>query len=898
MKHYQSVFCLLLAFVFLSGCSIKQRISASGENAADSSDLYDPYAFESPDSLSYELPENAITVTPEIYRSSYTIINDLVHTKLEVRFDWEKTYLYGKAWITLSPHFYPTDTLRLDAKGFDIHKVELVSKSGNVPLSYQYDSATINIQLDKFYHAGDQYTIYIDYTSKPNDLKVQGSAAINDARGLYFINPDGKDPEKPRQVWTQGETESNSCWFPTIDKPNMKMTTEISMTAENGFVTLSNGLMVATKDNHDGTHTDTWKLDLPYAPYLVMMAAGPFAIVKDHWKSMTVDYYIDKAYAPYAREIFGNTPEMLEFFSARLGVPYAWPKYAQVVVHDYVSGAMENVSATLFYDRMNQTHRDMIDGKKEDIISHELFHQWFGDLVTCESWSNISLNESFATYGEYLWFEHKYGKEEADRRLNDDLEQYLYTARYSNEPLIRYQYKNREDVFDAISYQKGGRVLHLLRTYVGDDAFFRSLQKYLTDNRFGTGEADQLRLAFEAVTGQDLHWFFNQWYFAKGHPELNISYQYDETAQTETVTIQQDQYTGDGVPVFRIPLNIDVYESGKVTRYARTVTDASQQFTFPCASAPDLVNVDADKRLICEKTDDKTDAEFAFQMNHAPLFMDKYEALKYFATHTASIYFPQVIERGLKDNYYDIRLQAINSIVPGDLNDDNYGLKTIISDLAQHDSSSLVRAAAMNNLSQWGDPAVTSILEKGLRDSSYAVISSALKALAETDSLKAYQAAGILEGDSSDEVIDALEMVYARLAGPEKNDFFLAQMNKSKVSYSSTVNYGEYMSRWADNIEMVASALPLLYDIAANQSRWYIRLAGTNALESIYSGMEEKKQAYANTIAEEELDTEELDAINNNMTWLANQMDDIEKRVGAIKAAETNEHLKMIYHVN
>jgi aminopeptidase N len=185
----------------------------------------------------------------------------------------------------------------------------------------------------------------MDYTARPNEIEVQGSEAIQDARGLYFINHDGKDPSKPRQLWTQGETESNSCWFPTIDKPIMKMTTELSMTVENGFVSLSNGTMTSSKDNKDGTHTDTWTLDLPYAPYLVMMAAGPFAVVKDHWKNMEVNYYIDQNYEPYARDIFGHTPEMIDFFSKKLDVPYAWPKYSQVVVHDFVSGAMEKCNS-------------------------------------------------------------------------------------------------------------------------------------------------------------------------------------------------------------------------------------------------------------------------------------------------------------------------------------------------------------------------------------------------------------------------------------------------------------------------------------------------------------------------------------------------------------------------
>ncbi len=198
----------------------------------------------------------------------------MVHTKLDVKFDYAKSYLYGKAWITLKPHFYATDSLSLDAKGMDISKVALVKGSGLAPLKYTYDGMMISIKLDKKYDANDKYIVYIDYTSKPNELKVKGSEAIKDAKGLYFINPDGKDKDKPTQIWTQGETEANSVWFPTIDKPNQRCTDEIYMTVPEKYVTLSNGLLISQKKNSDGTRTDYWKMDLPHAPYLFFYGSG------------------------------------------------------------------------------------------------------------------------------------------------------------------------------------------------------------------------------------------------------------------------------------------------------------------------------------------------------------------------------------------------------------------------------------------------------------------------------------------------------------------------------------------------------------------------------------------------------------------------------------------------
>ena len=261
------------------------------------------------------------------YRGSAPKINDLVHTKLAVSFDYDKSYMYGKAWITLQPHCYPTDSLTLDAKGMDIKKVAVVRGDQLRNLTFAYDSSLLDIHLDKTYKPGEKYTVYIDYVSRPNELKAQGSAAITDARGLYFINPKGTEKDKPTQIWTQGETESNSAWFPTIDKPDQKSTEEIEMTVPSKYVTLSNGLLVHQTNNGNGTRTDDWKMDLPHAPYLFFMGVGDYAIIKDSYEGKDVAYYVEKPYAPVARRIFGYTPEMIAFYSKVLGVDFPWAKY-------------------------------------------------------------------------------------------------------------------------------------------------------------------------------------------------------------------------------------------------------------------------------------------------------------------------------------------------------------------------------------------------------------------------------------------------------------------------------------------------------------------------------------------------------------------------------------------
>jgi aminopeptidase N len=675
----------------------------------------------------------ADTSWKKVYRASAPRINDLVHTKLDVKFDYTKSQMNGKAWITLMPHFYPTDTLALDAKGMDIHKVELVKGASTSPLKYQYDGWMLNIQLDKTYKGGEKYTVYIDYTAKPEEVQVQGSAAITDAKGLYFINPRGEEKDKPTQIWTQGETEATSVWCPTIDKPDQKTTEEITMTVPAQYVTLSNGKLTSQKTNADGTRTDTWKMDLPHAPYLFFMGVGDYAIIKDSWKGKEVNYYVEKEYAPVARKIFGNTPEMIGFYSKILGVDFPWVKYDQIVGRDYVSGAMENTTCTLHQESAQQDARELVDGNGwESTIAHELFHQWFGDLVTCESWSNLTLNESFANYSETLWDQYKYGKDAGDAQNYGDMQGYLQ-SQSEKKDLVRFYYNDKEAMFDAVSYNKGGRILHMLRNYVGDSAFFKALNLYLTTNKFKPAEAHQLRLAFEEVTGKDMNWFWNQWYFGAGHPKLNIDYVYDDNAKTVQVTVKQTQA---GDEAFILPIAIDIYNGAQKVRHNVWVSDKTATFTFPYTSRPDLVNVDGDKILLAEKKDNKTLENYIHQYKYAGLYLDRREALDFASRNQDNPKAVELLVQGLKDKYFGLRGFTVGKL---DMKNEAVKKQTepILADIAQHDPKATVRATAISVLAAANGAAYKSLFAKNINDSSYTVAGASLEALFKVDSAAA-----------------------------------------------------------------------------------------------------------------------------------------------------------------
>ena len=755
----------------------------------------------------------------KIYRATSPRVNNLVHTKLDVRFDYKKRYLYGKEWVTLRPHAYPTDSLRLDAKGMNINTVAIVKNGKNSPLTFTYDSLTLNIKLDKSYTSTDTYTVYIDYTAKPDELKVAGSAAISDAKGLYFVNPDSTEAGKPVQIWTQGETEGSSAWFPTIDRPNQKTTQEISMTVPGKYVTLSNGKLVSQRKNADATRTDTWKMDMPHAPYLFMMAVGDFRITRDTWRGKDVSYFLEPAYAPYAKEIFGFTPEVMEFYSKTLGVDYPWNKYDQIVVRDYVSGAMENTTATLHGDYVQKTARELLDATYDagqSTIVHELFHQWFGDYVTAESWSNLTVNESFANFSEVLWAEHKYGKDAGDAHNYKDMQAYLNSPDAAGKNLVRFHYHDKEDMFDVVTYQKGGRILNMLRNYLGNDVFYKGLNTYLKTNALKTGEAQQLRLALEDASGKDLNWFFNQWYYGAGHPLLTIDYNWNEATKTQSVYLQQTQ-PGDA---FILPMAVDVYAGGKKTRHQVWMRTKADTLTFTSPTKPDLVNVDADKVLLMRKTDNRPFADYAFQFTNAPLYLDRFEAITAATTQQGGQPGRNVLLAALKDPYYGLQLKAINAM---NLKNDDLrkAAQPVLESLAQSDKNTLVRAAALNALAKLPEPGNKALFMQGLTSQSYAVQGAALDGLAKMDSTLAMSKAKSLEKDSKGALTQALISLYAQ-QGTDASWPFVYE----KFKAMGTQNQFDILPKFAgmvgrlNNADAVRQGIDLLKDLGEKYKKY------------------------------------------------------------------------------
>lgn len=675
-----------------------------------------------------------------VYRAAAPHVWEIKNTRIALSFNWKAKTADAREWITLHPYYFPTDSLVLDAKSMHIDSVILQGKKGNSRVNYAYAHDQLTIRFAQKYDKNETIELYLRYTAMPYGSASEGSSAITDDRGLYFINTDYSIPHKPAQIWTQGETESNSHWMITIDKPNTRFTTQVELTVPDSFTTLSNGAMVRQVKGAHGLRTDIWKMDMPIQAYVAMFAIGKFTVNKNLWHGKEVNYYTEPEYAPYAYLMFNHTADMMDYFSKRTGVPFPWNKYSQVVVRDYVSGAMENTSAALFGEFMNQNAREIADHNSEDVVSHELFHEWFGDYVTCESWSNLTVNESFANYGEQLWRAYKYGKASADELAYNDLQGYLGGATFNDPQLVRFYYDSREEMFDHVSYNKGGAVLRYLNTLLGDATFDECMHQYLTKNALHSAEAHNWRLAIEEVTGQDWNWFFNQWYYHAGHPVLKVTYNYNDTLQKLIVTVNQAQE--DSSLVYKLPLKTALIYGDYKTIIDWDINRRSQTFTYNYrGGVKPIIVPDCNHVLPGEVKDGKKMPQWREQFMYMDDFVSKRLALSAAGRLQSDSNSQAIIGLALHDAMPSIRRVALTQL--SNTQNEKYQKKwtDYVTYLARTDSNKMVRAEAFDVLGDWKVDGAKDLMIQALNFSSYAISGAALAALAKVDKDTAYQLA-------------------------------------------------------------------------------------------------------------------------------------------------------------
>jgi aminopeptidase N len=893
IRHY--LFMYLLMFTFLS-CLSHKGIQTAKSNQQNPN----------------EIVLKELKIVPQRTDNYRTVANrfwDILETDLSVSFNWGKHECLGTISIWMKPYFYESDSIELDAKAMVFHGVQILDQNKQEVLyTLHYNKSKLALKLERKFSAKDSVLLKINYTAKPDEVEQTGSQAIKEGKGLYFINTNHADAHKPIQVWTQGETEANSCWFPTIDKPNEKFLMRVSITVNNELTTLSNGQLISSIV--DGNRrTDVWKSKHPMPAYLVMLAVGNFTktsdtlytVVKDSvvqirydtisltvndstkrdsivpiravkntetkvdvLNGLDVSYYLEENYTQYAKQIFKHTPEMIDFFAAKLGVDYPWEKYAQVVVRDYVSGAMENTSATIHGEFVQKNFRELTEKPNDDIIAHELFHQWFGDLVTCSSWSHLVLNEGFAVLGEQLWHEYKYGRDAGLWKQYNSMQSYLrYAENNVDEPIIQFNYADKEDMFNAITYQKGARVLQLLRMEIGDDAFFKSLRNYLQQYSFSNADIDDFRKECEKVCGLDLRNFFSQWFYRGGHPKLELRYTKVDSTKWMSIRIEQKQDPALGV--FQFPLTFKVRHGNTVKYYTFSLRKKVE--TFYVAPLEEdrmdypLISVDPYCTFIGEIEDNKSILQQMETYTYASNAIEKVRSLTALQEiQNSSDTAREVLLTALNDTDPSIRAKVVDWV-----NWENEKNKQTASNLLQHmvknDPEASVRVQCAKALASFNDPSLFNVLSDLSNDSLYSVAGYALQGIAKLLPLEAFRIAKGVEKDARGKLLESVSELLANYGDSSQYVFF-----EDKIAYFFGRSRSKLMEDYTlfstrlHQKEVYNRALEFFTEKAQNESNTTCRYQAILSLHNILEALQQK-----NLPANEAIDTNLLKSSIQNI---------------------------------
>ncbi len=527
------------------------------------------------------------------------------HIFLDLSLDIPNWSYSGTCTIQLKPIRNSIDRLTLDGVNLNIQSVQV----DNTSQTFDYDGSQLHIQLSNPTQIGKSIEIAIAYSvEKPQ-------------RGIYFIAPDKHYPNKPTQVWTQGEDEDSRFWFPCFDYPGQLATSEIRVRVPKPFIAISNGQLIHTQEDGD-YKIFHWSQEQVHPSYLMTLAVGDFAEIQDEWHGKPVTYYVEKGREEDARRSMGKTPRMIQFFSEKYGYPYAFPKYAQVCVDDFIFGGMENTSTTLLTDRCLLDERAALDNRMtESLVAHELAHQWFGDLVVIKHWSHAWIKEGMASYSEVMWTENEYGAEDAAYYRLLEARNYLAedSSRYRR-PIVTHVYREAIELYDRHLYEKGSCVYHMIRAELGEDLFWQAIHTFVQDNAHKTVETVDLLRAIEKATGRNFLFLFDQYVYRGGHPDFQVAYSWDGDSKLAKVTVTQTQAqeskNGSSSELFDLKIPIAFGYTQELTKeqenpsphtsnltphfttFTVRVNEREQSFYFPLEEKPHFVSFDAGNNFL------------------------------------------------------------------------------------------------------------------------------------------------------------------------------------------------------------------------------------------------------------------------------------------------------------
>jgi aminopeptidase N len=524
---------------------------------------------------------------------------DIQHIKLDVTPNFKKHTVLGTATLEFTPISKPLKSLRLNAIDLDVRDV----RSSHEVRDHSEDGKSITIVFGEPIEVGAKAHVEIEYSAEP-------------VQGLYFRTPEMGMPESDTHCWTQGEPHEARHWFPSFDYPNERSTTEIICHVPDDMTVISNGRLVGETDEADGMKAVHWRMDKPHVTYLICMVAGYLEKLEGKHRDVPLGFYTQPSRAKYAANAFRDTQDIMAFYEKEIGVPFPWDKYDQVTCADYHWGGMENTTITTLTQRTIAADETENIRTSRSLDAHEMAHQWFGDYVTCKDWSHLWLNEGFATYYSLLHERHQSGQDAFNYGLYLDARDDIFTQGKDLRPIVYREYKDPGEQFDFRNYPKGSWVLHMLRNKVGEDLYRQSIHTYLKRHALSDVETEDLREAFEEITGETLDKFFDQWVYHGGVPELKVTYRWLAEEKQAHVAVEQTQETSDKVLLFELETLLRFVVDGKAVDEKITIDGRRHDFYVPLSAEPTIVRFDPKYTILAKVTFEKPDKMLRAQLKN------------------------------------------------------------------------------------------------------------------------------------------------------------------------------------------------------------------------------------------------------------------------------------------
>ncbi len=753
---------------------------------------------EAPKHKSFELPGAKPHYNPDRP-------GQVEHIRLDLDLDIPNQRYQGTCSIQINPIRDGIEQLALDAVDLTIESVMI----GPIAQPYDYDGETLSVRLLNPTQSGQPITVAIAYS------------VDHPQRGLYFIAPDEHYPNKATQVWTQGEDEDSRYWFPCFDYPGQLATSEIRVRVPKPMIAISNGELIETQEDGE-FKIFHWSQQEVHPTYLMTLAVGDFAELRDEWNGKPVTYYVAKGREDDARRTMGKTPQMIEFFSQAYGYPYAYPKYAQVCVEDFIFGGMENTSTTLLTDRCLIDERAAIDNRSaESLVAHELAHQWFGDLAVIKHWSHAWVKEGMASYSEVMWTEREYGPDEAAYYRLNEARSYLSedSSRYRR-PMVTHIYREAIELYDRHIYEKGACVYHMIRAELGDELFTRAVHTFIQDHAHSTVETIDLLRAIDKATGRNLQFLFDQYVFRGGHPDYKVAYSWDNDSNLAKVTVTQTQATDGDTPStsglfdLRVPIGFGFVKQDKLADqkvFTVRIHEREQTFYFPLPSKPQFVSFDVGNHLLKTVSLDYPVAELKAQLTYDPDPLSRICATEAIAKKGGLEVVKTLSNALVSDPFWGVRAEIAGKLAKIKL---DQALDGLVKGL--QDSEARVRRAVVNALGKLKTlqsyEALKPVVEQG--DRSYYVEAAAMSAIANI-------ATADFNGESKlDETLALLKSVLETRAG-----------------WNETVRSGAIAG--LSKLKTSEAALDLVLPYTVLGTPQALRLAAIRALGTISSGQTE-----------------------------------------------------------